>query len=285
MAVERESLRNELTQPPDGAARVMLDRVGSSAGPGETDEIPDIVRRAQARDPRAREELITRYLPFISSLARQYRVERLEHVDLVQEGCVGLLRALARYDAARGVPFTAYAVWWVRQALQEARSDFIRPLRLPPKALRDLARLKSEHERVYAHERREPTTRELAARMEMELPHAEALLAADASTRSLEEPVAGTEGELGQLGDLLADPVSADAYEEILDAITGQELRALLGRLTDRERDIVNARFGFDRPAEKLVEVGERLGLSAERVRQLEERALSKLRRGDSPGG
>jgi RNA polymerase sigma factor (sigma-70 family) len=90
--------------------------------------------------------------------------------------------------------------------------------------------------------------------------------------------VIGDGAELGSLGDMLEDPLSAAAYEEVVDSIAGEQLRALLSRLTDRERDVVRARFGFDAEPEKLVEIGQRLGLSAERVRQIEERALSKLR-------
>jgi RNA polymerase primary sigma factor len=281
MAVERESLRRELGRGGDEAAQKLLERVGADAAPAAAAEIPALVARAQAGDAAAREEVINRFLPFISHLARRYRAERLDQLDLVQEGCAGLLRALARYDAEKG-PFAAYATWWIRQALQEARSDFVRPLRLPPKALRQLARLKSTLERVYADEHREPKTPELAERAEIELGQAEALLAADAQTRSLDEPVVGGEGEVGALGDLLADPLSADAYEEVLDAIAGSQLRSLLGRLTEQEREVLNARFGFDRPPEKLIEVGERLGVSAERVRQIEERALTKLRRAET---
>jgi RNA polymerase primary sigma factor len=96
----------------------------------------------------------------------------------------------------------------------------------------------------------------------------------------LDEPVAGMEGEFGTLGDLLADPLSADQYEDVLDGITGRQLRALLGHLTERDREIIGSRFGFERPAEKLTEIGSRLGISAERVRQIEERALAKMRRG-----
>ncbi|HXF97035.1 MAG TPA: sigma-70 family RNA polymerase sigma factor [Gaiellaceae bacterium] len=276
MATERERLERELARPLDDPARALLRSLGAGEEPTELDEI---VRRAQAGDAAAREELIARYLPYLNALARRYRVDGLEHLDLVQEACVGLLRALARYDPSQGVPFPAYARWWIRHALQEARSDFVRPLRLPPKALRQLARLKSEHERVYALERREPDTRELAARTAIELDQAEALLAADAQTRSLDEPVAGSEGEIGALGELLADPLSGEEYEEVLDSIAGAQLRALLTRLTEREREVVRARFGFDRPPERLAEVGERLGVSAERVRQIEERALAKLRR------
>ena len=103
-------------------------------------------------------------------------------------------------------------------------------------------------------------------------------MVADARERSLDEPVGGMDAELGTLGDLLDDPLSAAAYEDVVDAVAGEQLRALLSRLTEREREVVGARFGFDVPDEKLSEVGERLGISAERVRQIEERALAKLR-------
>jgi RNA polymerase primary sigma factor len=278
MAVERDALQDELEGRRDAPAQALLAR--AEAAPSEAPgDAADLVLRARAGDAAARERLIERFLPYVSALARSHRAEGLEHVDLVQEGCAGLLRALSRFEPERGVPFAAYATWWIRQSLQEARSDYMRPLRLPPKALRQLARLKSEHRRVYAEERREPGSRELAERTEIALEQVEALLASDRAPRSLDEPVAGTEGEVGSLGVLLADPLSADAYEEVLDAIAGEQLRSLLGRLTDREREVVNARFGFDRPPEKLAEVGERLGLSGERVRQIEQRALVKLRR------
>ena len=277
MTGERDALRESVTRRDDRGARELLARVGERDG-AAPDEATALVARAQTGDAAARAELIERFLPLINSLARRYAAEGLEHADLVQEGCVGVLRALERFDSSRGAPFAAYASWWIRQALQEARSDFVRPLRLPPDALRQLARLKSEHDRVYAFERRDASAGELAERTSTDLAQVEALLAADKRTRSLSEPVEAVEGETGSLGDLLEDPVSADAYDEVLDAIAGQQLRALLGRLTERERDIVNARFGFDRPGEKLIDVAERLGISAERVRQLEERALVKLR-------
>jgi RNA polymerase sigma factor (sigma-70 family) len=238
----------------------------------------DLVRRAQAGDTAAREQLIDRLLPLVSSLARRFRAEGLDQTDLIQEGIVGLLRALERYDPERGVPFAAYAGWWIRQSLQDARSDFIRPFRLPPKALRQLSQLKSEHQRIYQAERRSAGIVELAERTNVELDQARALSAADARVRSLDEPIDGGEGELGALGDLLEDPLAADAYEQVVESIAGEQLHALLSRLTDREREVVRARFGFDAEPERLVDIGERLGVSAERVRQIEERALAKLR-------
>ena len=281
LAGERERLEDAVAGRGDRAARALIRDVEGRVGRSESGaELALLVARAQAGEVGAREEVIQRFLPLVNSLARRFRTEGLEHLDLVQEGCVGLLRALSRFDAARGVPFAAVATWWVRQALQEARSDFFRPLRLPPKALRQLARLKAEHGRVYGEEHRQPSSAELAELTHTDLRQVEALLAADASTRSLDEPVAGAEGELGTLGDLLDDPLSAAAYEDVLDTVAGEQLLGLLSRLTDREREVISARFGFDRPAEKLSEIGERLGVSSERVRQVEERALAKVRHG-----
>jgi RNA polymerase sigma factor (sigma-70 family) len=261
----------------DAAARELWDEAERSqavAG-GEADAL---AQRAQAGDEAAREELIRRLLPLVHSTARRYRTEGLEQADLLQEGIVGLLRALQRFDPDRGVPFAAFATWWIRQSLQEARSDFMRPFRLPPKALRQLSQLKSEHQRIYEDERRSAKVDELAERTNIELEQAEALMVADARERSLDEPIGNMDAELGTLGDLLEDPLSSAAYEDVVDAVAGEQLRTLLSRLTDREREVVRARFGFDAPAEKLSEVGERLGVSAERVRQIEERALAKLR-------
>jgi RNA polymerase sigma factor (sigma-70 family) len=279
--------RDELAERLDLADRAsfgdLLARADEAAQDAEARAAGDeraarLVRLAQGGDPAAREELIRRLLPLVTSLARRYRTEGLDQTDLIQEGIVGLLRALERYDPERRVPFAAFASWWIRYALQEARSDFIRPFRLPPKALRQLSQLKSEHQRIYQAERRSAAVAELAARTNIDVDQANALVVADARVRSLDEPVGGGEGEVGSLGDLLEDPLSAEAYEEVVDAVTGEQLRALLSRLTDRERDVVRSRFGFAGEPEKLAEVGERLGVSAERVRQIEERALAKLR-------
>jgi RNA polymerase primary sigma factor len=278
-AAARKALADAAHRRSDDEVDALLRHVEGAPQPGtDTNELNGLVRRAQSGDLQAREELINRMLPLVNSIARAYRTARLEHADLVQEGCVGVLRALRRFDPDRGVPFPTYAALWVRQALQELRSDFIRPLRLPPKALGQLAQLKSEHYRIHAEEHRDASVAELAAATAIDRDQVEALLRADAATRSLDESVAGLEGELGTLGELLQDPLSAEQYEEVLDGIAGGQLRALLGHLSEREREIVDARFGFERPAEKLTAIGSRLGISAERVRQIEERALTKLR-------
>jgi RNA polymerase sigma factor (sigma-70 family) len=277
VAVKRELAGRAGSRGGDAAAQELWTEAEVSPAVAG-DEADVLARRAQAGDEDAREELIQRLLPLVHATARRFRTEGLEQADLLQEGIVGLLRALQRFDPERGVPFAAFATWWIRQSLQEARSDFMRPLRLPPKALRQLSQLKSEHQRIYQGERRSAGVAELAERTNIDLGQAEALVVADARERSLDEPIETMDAELGTLGDLLEDPLSAAAYEDVVEAVAGEQLRALLSRLTDREREVVGARFGFDAPAEKLAEVGERLGVSAERVRQIEERALAKLR-------
>ena len=242
------------------------------------DQATALAVRAQGGDSAAREQLIELLLPLVSSYARRFPTEGLEQTDLLQEGVVGVLRALDRYQPDLGVPFAAFATWWIRRSLQDARSDFMRPFRIPPKALRQLSQLKSEHQRIYASERRSASVAELAGRVEIDFEQARALTAADAHVRSLDETIDGSDGEIGSLGDLLADPLSSAAYEEVIDSVAGEQLRALLTRLTHREHAVVRARFGFDGDAERLVDIGERLGLSAERVRQIEDRALAKLR-------
>jgi RNA polymerase sigma factor (sigma-70 family) len=269
VAVKRELAgHTEARGGGDAAAQELWSEAESSPAVSG-DEADELARRAQVGDDAAREELIRRLLPLVHSTARRYQTEGLEQADLLQEGIVGLLRALQRFEPGRGVPFAAFATWWIRQSLQEARSDFMRPMRLPPKALRQLSQLKSEHQRIYQGERRSAKIGELADRTNIELEQAEALLTADARPRSLDETIENTEGELGTMGDLLEDPLSAAAYEDVVDAVAGEQLRALLSRLTEREREVVQARFGFEVPGEKLTEVGERLGVSAERVRQI----------------
>lgn len=279
LAGAKSALAEAAHRPDDEDLARLLRSLDRSPARAPADRLLDqLAARAQTGDPEAREELIERLLPLVGSIARGYRTLGVDRADLVQEGCVGILRALQRFDPRRGVPFSAYATLWIRQALQELRSDFIRPFRLPPKALRQLAELKSAHYRIYAQEHRDASIAELSASTDIDLAQVEALVRADASTRSLDETVVGLEGEIGTLGELLEDPLSAERYEEALDGIAGHQLRALLRHLTERERDIIDARFGFERPVEKLATIGSRLGISAERVRQIEERALAKMR-------
>jgi RNA polymerase primary sigma factor len=191
---------------------------------------------------------------------------------------VGLLRALERFDPNMGAPFWAYASWWVRQAMQQLVSEMTRPVVLSDRALRRLARLK-EARRVHIQaEGHEPGVSDLMAATELTRAQVDSLLAVERTPRGLEEKLMGEEGSTGTLGDLVADPRSEDEYQRVVDNMETRELTDLTDSLAEREREIVCSHYGFGRPAMTLREIAEGLDLSVERVRQLEERALGKLR-------
>jgi RNA polymerase sigma factor (sigma-70 family) len=273
-------LTAELRRPaPRGApADAAYVRGLSERAPLRAERAQELVVRARAGDRAAREELVERLLPLIARRASAYRsTPSITRVELLQEGVVGLLRALERYDAGRGVPFWAYADWWVRQAMQQLVSELTRPLVLSDRALRHLARLKDAHGAALRETGREPGRDALAAAAGLSGEQVDDLLAVDRAPLSLQQPV-GTEGDgIGVFGDLLADPLAEDAYERVLEGLRTEQLLALLAGLSDRERDILRSRFGLDGPEQSLRAIADRLGLSAERVRQLEQRALGKL--------
>jgi RNA polymerase primary sigma factor len=238
-----------------------------------------LVEAAQAGDRRAREQLVEAFLPLIAGVARVYRGSPpITRLELMQEGVVGLLRALERYDPELGVPFWGYAAWWVRQAMQQLVAELTRPMVLSDRALRQLSQLRRAHGEYVAEHGREPNTDELADSTGLTPEQAAEMLALERVPRSLDEPVREDGGELGAFGELLVDPLAADAYEQLLDHSEIEQIRALLGSLNDRERMILRARYGLDGPEQSLRDVGERIGLSGERVRQIEQRALGKLR-------
>ena len=239
----------------------------------------ELVLAARKGDDAAKARLIEAFLPLIASVARIYRnSQSIDGIELMQEGVVGLLRALQSYDATRGTRFGAYASWWVRQAMQRLVAELTRPVVLSDRALRQLARVNEAHRTQLQQRGREPSLSELAAQTGLSREQVENLIAAERTPRSLEAPVGGEEGRVGALGDLIVDPLAQDEYERVVSRVEIEELRGLLSGLSDRERAILRARYGLEGPEQSLREIGAGQGLSAERVRQIEQRALGKLR-------
>lgn len=239
----------------------------------------EMLLAAKGGDRAARTQLIEAYLPVIASVARVYRSSsRVERVELLQEGVVGLLRALERYDADRGVSFWGYATWWVRQAMQQVVAELTRPVVLSDRALRQLARVKDVHRSYVQAHGREPTQAELAAGSRLSLEQVGNLIVTDRPPRGIDEPLTD-DGSVGTFGELLVDPIAEDEYERVLTGIEIEQLRSLLSVLSDRERAILRARYDLDGRGERTFqELARELGVSAERVRQIEQRALGKLR-------
>jgi len=237
-----------------------------------------LIREAIAGDRGARAELVEAFLPLIGTVARTYRGSpQITRNELMQEGVVGLLRALERYDPSLGVPFWGYATWWVRQAMQQLVAELTRPVVMSDRALRHLSQIKDAHAEL-ERDRRTATPARLSERTGLEVEQVANLLAADRPPKALEQQIEGEEGHIGTFGELIADPLAEDEYEQVITSIASSQLRALLSGLSDRERAVLDARFGLAGDAETLRDIAQRLGVSGERVRQIESRALGKLR-------
>jgi RNA polymerase primary sigma factor len=238
-----------------------------------------LVLAAQSGDAAARARLVEQFRPLVASVARLYSGSpSIERIDLMQEGVVGLLRALERYDPTFEVPFWGYAAWWVRQAMQRLVGQLVRPVSMSDRALRQLARVRdarTDHVRACGFE---PTHAELAVATGLNRDHVDQLLAVESAPRALDEPLGGDPGGMATLGERITDPRSEEAYEDVETKLEVESRRVPLEALDERERSVVRAHFGLDCPRQTLREIASGLGLSAERVRQIEQHALEELR-------
>jgi RNA polymerase sigma factor (sigma-70 family) len=237
------------------------------------------VPEAQAGDTAARQRVLDDFLPLIRRVARNYAgVTALATDELVQEGVVGLFTALERYDLALGVPFWAYASWWVRRRMQRLVAELTLPVVLSDRAMRQLAYVKHARQDFERTHHCEPSDSELAERTGYTHDQLDSLACVELVSRSLEEQLQGDDGGAGTLGDLFADPRGQEDYDTVDRELEADALRLRPNELGDRERVVLRARYGFDGPPQTLQAVGSRLDLTAERVRQIQEHALEMLR-------
>ena len=211
------------------------------------------------------------------SIAKRYSNRGLSLLDLIQEGNIGLMKAVDRFQFRRGFKFSTYATWWVRQAVGRAVADYGRTIRLPVHVIESLNRLTRERRTLAAELDREPTPEELAVRMELPVGKVQLLLEAAKSPTSLEAPVG--EDEETRLGDLVTDAAAQDPEETAMRNQMAVEVERAMAPLTDREKEVMRLRYGLGTDREHtLEEVGRRLFITRERVRQIEAKALAKMR-------
>jgi RNA polymerase primary sigma factor len=222
--------------------------------------------------------LVESNLRFVVHYAKRYRGLGLSYGDLIHEGTLGLMEAARRFDPERNVKFISYAVWWVRQAIFHSLSEHARVFRLPQKLSGQVSRLQSAREKLKSELERAPTTEELAARTRLAKEEVEQLLLAAGDDVSLSTAV-GEDGNL-ELGDTLEqDSVPSVELEMIRDSFS-RRIQEMVGGLDEKEREVIRMRFGLDgEDPRTLQEIGEAMGLSRERIRQIESRAKEKLRR------
>jgi RNA polymerase sigma factor (sigma-70 family) len=245
----------------------------------------DLLVATEGGSKAACRELVEAFLPAIAGLSRHVDpAGRVDRVELVQEGVTGLLLAVRRYDARMQTPFWAYASFWVRKAMRELLAELAGPVALTDHAVRGLARVKDARRAHLQAHGVEPSRADLAAATGFAPAQLDSLLASERAAQSLDEPVDGGD----TVGDTLVDPLAEHEYEQVLDRIEQRNsVRDLTGALDDRERRVLSGHFGLNQAPQTLNEIGATLGLTAERVRQIEAAALAKLRAAaaEPPGG
>ena len=235
-----------------------------------------LAKRIERGDTAAKEHMINANLRLVVSIAKRYQGHGVQLGDLIQEGVIGLNRAVEKFDWRRGFKFSTYATWWIRQACQRAIANQSTTIRVPTHVHERRVKLARARQRLEVAHGTEPSAEELADATGLELRHVEEALGAVEASVSLNQSV-GSDGD-AEYGDLFADPAAADPVEEAADAVRRRAVRRAVADLPPRERRVLELRFGFEGgEAASLEEIGRELGMSRERVRQVERDALVAL--------
>lgn len=248
----------------------------------EEEEIA-LARRAKAGDKKAMDKLVVSNLRFVVSIAKKYQGAGLSLIDLVQEGSMGLMTAVQKFEPERGYHFISYGVWWIRQAITKAINDKGRAVRLPMNRVAQLDQIQKAEKAMQDEGWGNPDDEAIAAETGIDKNDVRDLRFISRDMVSLDAPVSSPKGD-GQnaVGDFVPD-MDAEPEAEAVETSVHDTINTVLSTLTDRERDVIERRYGLNgREEQSLKEIGEQYGLTKERIRQIEKKALEKMRLGEN---
>jgi RNA polymerase primary sigma factor len=264
----------------DDSVRLYLREIGKIPLLNAEEELA-LAQRVVAGEKRAKDKMAEANMRLVVSIAKRYSGRGLDFLDLIQEGNTGLLRAVEKFDPDKGFKFSTYATWWIRQAITRAIADQARTIRIPVHMVETINKLLRTQRRMTQELNREPTIEELAKELEMEPEKVEYVMKIKQDITSLDAGV-GRDGdeEDSVLRDFIEDEESATPEESAASQLLKEQVQEILSTLSDREQKIIKMRFGLENgKSHTLEEVGQEFAVTRERIRQIEAKALAKLRK------
>ena len=242
------------------------------------EEEVELAQRIKAGDQFALEKLTKANLRFVVSVAKQYQNQGLTLPDLINEGNLGLIKAAQRFDETRGFKFISYAVWWIRQSILQALADQSRIVRLPLNKVGSIGRISAAAARLEQLQEREPTPEEIAKELEISIIEVENAFKSSGRHLSIDAPL--IEGEDNSLLGVLDNNDEPNPDQPLMDESLRKEINRVISTLSEKERDVLKYYYGLDGgPAHTLEDISDKVGLTRERVRQIKEKALRRLRK------
>ncbi|MCL2294412.1 MAG: RNA polymerase sigma factor RpoD/SigA [Spirochaetes bacterium] len=236
-------------------------------------------RLAAKGDKHARDMLVKSNLRFVVNIAKKYRNNGIDFDDLINEGNIGLINAIEKYDVERKYHFISYAVWWIRQAILKAIGEKSRMIRLPLNRVGELVQIEKVKKEYLSVDGTEPEIKDIASHLSLSEEHIKEMISISREHISLETPVTSFERDSAKIGDYLEDTMYKQPDEYIVDKSLKEDISNLLSSLSIKEADIIEQRFGLNGESpQSLKEIGDKYNLTKERIRQIEKKALERLK-------